>query len=164
MLYFEKWNVHFPVPALKIFLKKFLIFQKIKLKKLLVLHKKELSYIFPRKTFIIFRKTETLKNSLYFKKRNFLLFREMGTSKKLLIFQEATFWAQKVKRTTQKKNLIFQEMELSSSRLKKLLSEYFRINYLNQPFLILTQRNWFFAIRKISYALSMALLLCANKV
>ena len=53
------------------------------------------------------------KISLYIAKWNF--------SKKLLTFQEGTFRAQKIKKPTQKKFLIFREMELFSPKLKKLL-------------------------------------------
>ena len=67
-------------------------------------------YLFRRKLFIYFGKTETAKSSCYFRKRN------------ILEFWEVTFWSWKIKRNPSlKKFLIFGEMELSYSKLKKLL-------------------------------------------
>ena len=97
---------HFPRLAQKI-KKKFLyffIFLKIKLyspniQKVLIFSQ--------RKAFLIFRKRKNPKKSLYFRKRKFLIFWKMETPKKLFIFQKVTFWAQKLKKFTLKKFLIF---------------------------------------------------------
>ena len=65
---------------------------------------------FQRKLFLYFRKRKPRKNSLYFRKRNFL------------IFEEVTFQDQKnFKKNTLKKLFIFQEMQLGSPKLRKLL-------------------------------------------
>ena len=59
-------------------------------------------------------------NSLYFRKRNFLTFREMKTSKNFLNFTRELLGS-KTGKNTLKMFLIFWEMELSSTGLKKLL-------------------------------------------
>ena len=65
---------------------------------------------FQRKLFLYFRKRKPRKNSLYFRKQNFL------------IFQEATFQDQKnFLKNTLKKLFIFQEMQLGSPKLRKLI-------------------------------------------
>ena len=49
-----------------------------------------------------------------------------GNTKKRLIFEEVTFRAQKIKKkNTPKKFLIFQGMEISSPKLKKVLKNVF---------------------------------------
>ena len=68
----------------------------------------------PRKNYLYFRK----QNFLYFRKRkppeNFLYFRKHD----YLLFQEVTFRAQKAKEDSpRKKFLIFQEMEVSTSKI-----------------------------------------------
>ena len=59
---------------------------------------------------------------MFSQKKAVLMFQEMGTPKKLFIFQEVTFQARKMKKKISPKMfLVFYEMKLFSSKLKKLL-------------------------------------------
>ena len=93
---FRKWN--FLAPSLK----SFLYFRKEfpKLKKLKKKHSEKCSYIFSKTAFLVFQEIEL-------------------SSPKIRKFREGTFQAQKIKKP--KKFLIYLEMELSCSKLKKLI-------------------------------------------
>ena len=79
-------------------------------------------YFLERKLLLYFRKQKSQKNSLRLRELNFFYISGNGNPKKLLIFQEVTFRAQMMKKTTLKMFLIFREMDLSSSGIKKLLT------------------------------------------
>ena len=96
--------------------------------------KRKLCLYFGKWNFLIFQKTETPKKFLIFQETELFHKSENGNPEKisyisgngnpekLLIFQEVTFWARKIKKKSPlKKLLIFGKMELSSSKLKKLL-------------------------------------------
>ena len=129
-LYFGKWN--------------FLIFQKTET---------------PKK-FLIFQETELFHKSENGNPEKISYISGNGNPEKLLIFQEVTFWARKIKnKSTLKKLLIFGKMELSSSKLKKLL--WFRKELTrpeNQKFLIFLEKGslafwdncWFSLLREFS--------------
>ena len=108
-----------------------------------------------------FAKIATWRTFLYFDKKNFLPFPSPKNGKSPLL----------------KNFLYFGKRSFLAPSLKNF--SYFRTNYLNQSFLpsleknnslsketflILTQKNWFFTIQKISYALSITLLFCVSKV
>ena len=75
-----------------------------------------------KKAVIIFQETEVPNKFLTFKGTKPFYISGNGNPKKLLIFQEVTFRAQMMKKTTLKMFLIFREMDLSSSGIKKLLT------------------------------------------
>ena len=140
---FGKW--HFLTPRLKLsyifsnknfssisgsrtFSKNFLYFRRelSELKKQKQTHSWKLSYNFSKKNFLIFWEMvlsgSQIKNGLMFSQKEvFLIFWERQLFKKFLIFQAGTFKAQKIKKSTLKKFLIFCQMELSSPKLKKIL-------------------------------------------
>ena len=80
-----------------------------------------------KKFFLYFGKTELsipkINNFLIFsEKKVFLIFQEMKlSSPKIKKFQKGTFRAQKLKKLTLKKFLVYLETEFSSSKFKKLL-------------------------------------------
>ena len=106
----------------------------ILLRNFLYFLKRKLFLYFGKWNFLIFQKTETPKKFLIFQETELFHKSENGNPEKisyisgngnpekLLIFQEVTFWARKIKKKSPlKKLLIFGKMELSSSKLKKLL-------------------------------------------
>ena len=105
--------------------KAFLIFRKSTLKKVLIFltfremelpssnDKKEIIFS-QSKVFLIFWETEAPKKFLYFRKRNFFIFQETKTLKSFFYFRN--FASSKIKRLIFKVFIIFQEMELCSSR------------------------------------------------
>ena len=82
---------------------------------------KEFPIFSQKKTFVIFRETETPKFFFTFQDAKLSYISGNGNTKKLLIFQEVTFRTRKIKKSTLKKFLSFQETELSSLKLKKRL-------------------------------------------
>ena len=106
----------------------------------------------PRKNYLYFRK----QNFLYFRKRkppeNFLYFRKHD----YLLFQEVTFRAQKAKEDSpRKKFLIFQQMEVSTS--KNLNKTPFWTGYLTNHWTLLVAQASSFLIHHLSliYPLSL---------
>ena len=106
----------------------------ILLRNFLYFLKRKVFLYFGKWNFLIFQKTETPKKFLIFQETELFHKSENGNPEKisyisgngnpekLLIFQEVTFWARKIKKKSPlKKLLIFGKMELSSSKLKKLL-------------------------------------------
>ena len=74
-----------------------------------------------KKAFLIFRETETPTKIPYISRNGTFLYSGNGNIKKLPTFQEVTFRARKIKNPTPKKFFIFQEMELSSHKIRNFL-------------------------------------------